>query len=497
MIKTAQLFILYLGLISTLISCQEESQKEIKSSKPNIILVMADDLGYGDVGYNGNPILKTPCLDQMAKEGVVMNNFYAAAPVCSPTRASVITGRHPYRVGIPWAGDGAMPTEEVTLAEALKTAGYATAHFGKWHIGGLSKTIKQSEFPGGPTAYSPPWENGFDECYTTESMVPTYNPYYHVGGKFGSKEYAYVQDQAVEKGQKEGGHIWSDRYWTGPGQFDDSWPEGDDSQIIMNKSLDFIKRKAAKDQPFLSVIWFHTPHTPVVAGNEDRAQYADQGVQASHWYGAISAMDKQVGRLRKELKNLGIAENSIIWFCSDNGPSYIHNYNSTGGFRDKKASLYEGGIRVPGIIEWPAEWKHAESNVPAFTSDIYPTILAACGVKQRDYQPVLDGIDISGVLDGTVTERNSPLCFISPLPARLKKSSSNKDMEQMAVIGDRYKLISADNGETFQLYDLDNDPKESVDISENNSQITTSYIKIYREWKNSVDKSIAGDDYLK
>lgn len=475
-------------------SIDNTSSIEDREKSPNIILVMADDLGFGDVGYSGNPVVKTPCLDKMAKEGVLLNKFYSAGPVCSPTRASVMTGRHPYRVGIPWAGDGFMPMEEVTIAEALKSVGYSTSHFGKWHIGGLTKTIKQSMFPGGPTPYSPPWENGFDECYSTESMMPTYNPYYHVGGDFGADDYAYVQDQQVSKGQREGGFVWRDRYWTGLGQFDDSWLEGDDSKIIMDKTLDFIERKVNEDVPFLSVVWFHTPHTPVVAGDDDREPYLDRGVQQSHWYGAISAMDRQVGRLRSELKRLGISDNTIVWFCSDNGPSYIHDINSTGGLRGKKATLYEGGIRVPGVVEWPAKFKSAEVNAPMSTSDIYPTIISICGADIKD-QPPLDGIDVTAMLTGDVEERNNPILFLSPLPARSANYEPNKKIEQMAVIGDRYKLISVDNGASFKLYDLDLDREESIDVSENMPGITKRYINDYYEWRAAVDVSVAGGDY--
>ena len=157
----------------------------ICSFNPNIILIMADDLGYGDVACYGNPVVKTPHLDAMARDGIRFNRFYSGAPVCSPTRGSCLTGRHPYRYGIRWAGRHPLPKDEITLAEALKSKGYASGHFGKWHLGGLSRTIIQSEFPDGPSPYSPPWENGFDESFSTESMVPTYNPYYHVGGRIG------------------------------------------------------------------------------------------------------------------------------------------------------------------------------------------------------------------------------------------------------------------------------------------------------------------------
>ncbi len=211
---------------------------------PNIILLMADDLGYGDLACYGNTVVKSPNLDAMAREGIRFNRFYSAAPVSSPTRGSCLTGRHPYRYGILWAGRHPLPEEEITLAEALRTRGYATAHFGKWHLGGLSRTLIQGETPNGPSPYSPPWENGFDECFSTESMMPDYNPYYQVGGSYGTKDYRQVQSEPVEKGQRTGGFTWESRYWTGPGQIVDEWLEGDDSKIMMDRALDFIQRKS-------------------------------------------------------------------------------------------------------------------------------------------------------------------------------------------------------------------------------------------------------------
>jgi arylsulfatase A-like enzyme len=480
--------IMFAILISIyLISCKQSAQQGTSSSGesdlPNIILVMADDLGYGDVAYYGNPVVKTPNLDAMAREAIRFDRFYAGAPVCSPTRGSCLTGRHPYRYNIPWAGRYPLPEQEITLAEALKTRGYATGHFGKWHLGGLSRTISQSEFPDGPSPYSPPWENGFDESFSTESMVPTWNPYYHVGGHIGTEDYRHVQTEPVEKGQIDGGHVWRDRYWTGPGQVVDEWLEGDDSKIIMDRSLDFIQRMAKNEISFLAVIWFHTPHTPVVAGNDYRNIYPGLEIEKQHWFGCITAMDEQIGRLRSNLRQYGIAGNTILWFCSDNGPSYIHDHNSTGPLRGKKAELYEGGIRVPAILEWPSVLPEPKIiTVPTSTSDFYPTLMAVTETEMEN-QPMLDGENILPVLRGDV-DRNAPIGFISPLPSRLKKQETTED-EQFALIDNQYKIISMDSGNSFQLYDLIADEGESMDLAEEKPEI---YIKMQKElltWINS------------
>lgn len=479
-------FTIYIAFVLVLFSCNRDQLKKVKTNPelPNIILVMADDLGYGDVGYNGNTIVKTPNLDVMAREAIRFDRFYAAAPVCSPTRGSCLTGRHPYRYGIPWAGRHPIPGAEITLAEVLKESGYATGHFGKWHLGGLSKSVNQSEFPGGPTPYSPPWKNGFDVSFSTESMMPLYNPYYHVGGEYGSEDYRHLQTVPVEPGQQTGGAPWKNLYWTGPGQFEDENLIGDDSRIIMDRALEFIKKQSIKENSFFAVIWFHAPHTPIVAGNNYRKMYPDQSIKAQHWYGCITAMDEQIGILRNSLIEWDISDNTIVWFCSDNGPSYIHNYNSAGPLRGKKAELYEGGIRVPAILEWPGMFSEpAIINIPVSTSDFFPTLLAMANIENAE-SSVIDGENIFPVLlHGGKRENLIP--FLSPLPDRLKKQTTSDD-EQLALIGQQYKLISIDNGITFQLYDLLEDISESVDISGENSEITESMKATLMKWVSDV-----------
>jgi len=481
--------LLFLISIVCLLCCSEEIKQEKQTTPlPNIILVMADDLGYGDVAYNGNTIVKTPHLDAMASQGVQLNRFYAAAPVCSPTRASCLTGRHPYRVKIPWAGDGFIAPEEITIAEALKTKGYATGHFGKWHVGGMSETVKQSYFPGPPTTYSPPWENGFDVSFSTESMMPTYNPYYLKGGDFGTKEYKYIQSDSIPEGLDTEGFEWRDYYWTGKDTYVKDL-KGDDATIVMDKALDFIETSAAKKQQFLSVIWFHNVHTPVVAGDKHRALYKDLSGEEQHWYGGITAMDDQIGRLRKQLKTLNISENTIVWFCSDNGPSYIHNYNSAGPFRGKKSELYEGGVVVPAIIEWPAKFETAyEVDAPMVTSDFYPTLLEICGIKMEN-QPYIDGENVLPLLTKKVTKRSTPIGFRSPLPSRHNKAAV-QEAEQMAFINNDYKLISMDNGASYQLYDLHKDVAESTDLSSQFPLIKKDLLTELTAWSKSIDDEL-------
>jgi arylsulfatase A-like enzyme len=281
----------------------------------------------------------------------------------------------------------------ITLAEMLKTQGYRTGHFGKWHLGSLTTKIKDSHRgrPGQTEHYSPPWENGYDECFVTESAVPTY-----------WKENEYED--------------FGTRYWTGP---DEMVPaEGifaDDSKLIMDRALPFIEKAADTKTPFLAVIWFHAPHMPVVSA----PPYTDGYDEQKDYYGCITAMDEQMGRLRAQLKRLGIKDNTMLWFCSDNGPGpKPDRAGRTNGLRARKRSLYEGGVRVPGLLVWPKQVEQPRVvSMPCSTSDYFPTVLDALGyslpeTKTRPY----DGISLLPLIQGEMTERPRPLAFEPACP---------------------------------------------------------------------------------
>ena len=309
--------------------------------RPNIILIMSDDLGYGDTGFNGHPVIRTPHLDQLRQEGGRFTRFYAGGPVCSPTRGTCLTGRHYARYGVTHANAGRLPVQEVTLPQLCKPMGYRCGHFGKWHLGTMTTQVRDSN-RGGPEhtdEFSPPWLHGFDTCFSTEAKVPTWDP-------------MRVPDEPENLRDHTPGKPFGTRYWDQHGQPVDDNLEGDDSRVIVDRAEPFIRQSVAEDAAFLAVVWFHAPHAPVVAGPDDRAMYADRCTQEQHYFGCVTAMDEQIGRLNQLVKDLGVADNTVIWFCSDNGPEGSgdpsrdgRNRGVTGGLRGRKRSLFNGGVQ--------------------------------------------------------------------------------------------------------------------------------------------------------
>ncbi len=448
------------------------------TEKPNIILLMADDLGWGDVGFNGNKTIKTPHLDAMAKSGLKFNRFYAAAPVCSPTRGSCITGRHPYRYGIPGANSGHMKPEELTLAELLKKQGYSTGHFGKWHLGTLTKTVKDANRGGlrGAKHFSPPQDNGFDICFSTESKVPTWDPLLRPKGNNSSKWWDAVSaaSEAVPYGTA---------YWNERGEPVTQNTLGDDSRVIMDRAIPFIRGAAKHGQPFFGIVWFHAPHLPVVAGPRHTAIYAEHPKYAQHYYGCITALDEQVGRLRAELRTLGIDKETVLFFCSDNGPEGQAGQapGTAGHLNGRKRSLLEGGIRVPGIIEWPGRVKAGRTtDIPCVTSDYLPTLLDLLEAKPTSDRPI-DGMSLVPLLDSNLTKRGKSIGFESK--------------GQLAWVGDRYKLYRSGGAAKFKLFDLNADPAERNDLANAKPRLAKRLVEELGAWRASCQASAAGKDY--
>ncbi|MBM3787829.1 MAG: N-acetylgalactosamine 6-sulfate sulfatase [Acidobacteria bacterium] len=418
-----------------------------RADRPNIILAMADDQGWGDTSYNGHRILSTPHLDAMASAGIRFDRFYSGAPVCSPTRGSALTGRHPYRYGILFANADTgldapskyrLPAREKTIAEYLKGLGYVCGHFGKWHLGDFSGPMQ-----------SDPVDNGFDDYYSTVRKVRTLDP--------------------------EG-------YWTPRGRVTEKL-EGDDSRVLMDQAIAFIEK--AK-QPFFAVIWFHAPHEPFFAGDRHRAPYVQYPERTAHYFGAIAALDEQMGRLRQSLRDLKIERNTMLWYASDNGPEgdaqIAASPGNAGPFRGRKRSLFEGGIRVPGLLEWPARFpKPAVVTAAASTSDYLPTILAALGQKAPSG---LDGVNLLPLIADTGKRRQKPLGF--------ETIGNTRGSQTLAWIEDRWKLLSNLDTTPDSLFDLDNDPSETQDLSSRYPAISARLRAKLEQWRESCTQSRRG-----
>jgi len=340
-------------------------------AKPNIVLCMADDLGWGDVGYHGHEELKTPHIDAMAAAGLQCSNFFAAAPVCSPTRATCLTGRHHYRSGVTDHSEPINP-DEPTIADALAAHGYRTALFGKWHLhGGRGMRIEREQSPFLPD------QLGFHEWFATGNNAEKVDPrYYWHNGEPAPKQ------------------------------------KGEDSRIIMDKALAFIDKQHRSDKPFFACIWFHTPHTPYGSTEKYLAQYKHiEDDKTRAYYAQITAMDEQIGRLRAELRRMKAADNTLLIFCSDNGAKAP---GSNGPYDGRKGRTSEGGTRVPGLVEWPAVIdKPARTDAVVVTTDFYHTLLDAADIASFGPKRDFDGESFLPILKGSAThERLEPVRFL-------------------------------------------------------------------------------------
>ncbi|MEH6605488.1 MAG: sulfatase-like hydrolase/transferase [Pseudomonadales bacterium] len=434
-------------------------------SRPNMVLIMADDLGYGDTGFNGNSIIQTPHLDSMAKDGALMTNFHAGAPVCSPTRGTYLTGRHAFRYGIFGANEGHLPKQEITIAEILKEQGYRTGHFGKWHLGTLSKEISSKGESRKPELnYSPPAWHGYDSSFVTESAVPTWDP--SQGGRAKDNPF-YDNGVAVDP--------------TDPSL------KGGASRVVMDRVIPFIEEAADQQQPFFAVVWFHAPHAPVLAGPEYLALYPDSEKDAAHYYGAITEMDEQIGRLRTKLDQLGLSNNTLITFTSDNGPEGKEvkgrHAGQTGGLRGRKRSLYEGGVRVPTLAFWPGNIEAGRViDTAASTLDYLPTVVDITGAHYPDNRP-LDGTSLLSLLTEEDGSRTKAIPF--------------RHRESMTIIEGNLKLVSRykQGVNKAEMYHLLDDPAETKNIIGQYPEQAATMIATLNAANQSFKDSHSGADY--
>ena len=468
------------------------SEVKIQSSSlnpTNIIFMVADDLGYGDVYYNGGTA-DTPNLDAMAAgpNSIHLTRYYSGAPVCSPTRGSVLTGRNPNRYCL-WkanAQGGSMdftvaskyplPPTETTIAEILKEHGYHTAVFGKWHIGDLK------EVRGGNNKWpvSHPGMHGFDEWWVTPSSAPTFQTncacFSHAHCPVG--HYIYKPTQSCLN------------YYTMDSSKNKliSWPNpisGDDSFFLFRRLSEYLDSRAHTKQPFFIYLPFHTVHHRYLATKfyQDLYLSRNYSLDQADYYGAISAMDEVVGYIRALLSQYNMTNNTMLWFTSDNGPAR-NTPGRTAGLRGRKYTLWEGGIRVPGIIEWPAViQENRKSDFPVVSSDLLPTACDIIGVEPPQDRP-LDGMSLLPFIRGEVIERNKSIGWAYQIT-----EGNFNGKYSTALIRAQYKLIvvyHSGRSAKGQLYDLVNDPFEKTDISTLHKGLVKSMKEELEEWRKSL-----------
>jgi arylsulfatase A-like enzyme len=269
----------------------------------------------------------------------------------------------------------------------------------------------------------------------------------------------------------------------------------------MDRVIPFIRNAAQGKTPFLAVIWFHAPHEPVVAGPEFRQLYAGREVGEQHYFGVISALDLQVGRLRKELRDLRIAGNTLLWFTSDNGPEGDTGDNgaqrgSAGPLRGRKRSLWEGGIRVPGLLEWPARVRPGSTTaVPCSTLDYFPTVLDLLGFKMPGQPEPLDGVSLVPLLEGRMTARPVPIPFETIGGTGSKNSRGSP---RMALVDNRYKLLSdsEDSADSDLLFDLLADAGETTNIASQHADVVKAMKDQLAVFRESCKRSLSGGNYV-
>ena len=386
------------GLTIATLSCNNEGNFK----KPNIVLILADDMGWGDVNANGNNLVETPVLNRLKSESLSFERFYVC-PLSAPTRAEMLTGRYFLRTGVSSVTRGYenMKGDEVTLAEVLKENGYTTGCFGKWHNG---RYYLQH-----------PNRQGFDEFVGF--------PVGHLGYYFD----AYFLHNDEEK-QSSG---YTSDYFTG-------------------QATEFIERN--KENPFLCYVSYNVPHSPFQVPGKYFSKYREAGLDStlSCVYGMVENMDENIGSILEKLEELNIAENTIVIFFSDNGPN---TYRYNGGMKGRKGSVDEGGVRVPFYIKWRDIIKPGITEQLAQDIDILPTVSGLCGIKYEPVKP-LDGIDLSEIIKGEK----------KPLDRYIFSRQGNQVLENCnsSVRNNRYRLVLT-RKDTL-LFDMKNDPSQVTDI---------------------------------
>ncbi|MBU3024196.1 sulfatase family protein [Zobellia galactanivorans] len=494
----------YILLLATAVlgsSCNSKKAGKIAKAdpKPNIIIYLTDDLGYGDLGCYGNPIIQTPGIDKFASEGVLLTDCHSAGTVCSPSRSGLLTGRNPYRSGfyyIQGAYGAHMQNDEVTLAELLKTQGYETAFMGKWHLSRLEKSEKYDE-PG-------PGDQGFDYWFAS-----THNAF------SGPKNYGKFLRNGEEVGETDGWYV----------------------DVLTKEATNWLTKVRDKSKPFLLVVSTHEPHTPIAPpekfsslydnatvdsleqtikyGGVDRTLY-DISSNKKEYYGTVSQLDHAFSDLMKTVEDENAYDNTMVIFTSDNGPEHPVNleesqgtweepirdycFGTPGIYRGMKRYPFEGGHRVPGIVRYPAKIPAGTtSDAMVVATDFLPTV-ATLAQAEIPTDRNMDGKDALSAFLGEKIERDEPYLWLFPT-----HEDTYFRMPHMAMRYDDYTLLGWFPEKTeedtlvewmkssvpvkFALYNLSTDPGQENDLAASEPE-TVEKLKpiMIRTWKKIRDE---------
>ncbi|MBI3118115.1 MAG: arylsulfatase [Candidatus Hydrogenedentes bacterium] len=422
-----------LGVAGTALGCAGLPRAVEEARRPNVLIIITDDQGYGDLACHGNPHVRTPNLDRLHDESVRLSNFYVC-PVCSPTRSSLMTGRYNYRTGVvdTFQGRSMMHPDEVTLAEVLRGTGYRTGIFGKWHLG--------DNYP------LRAMDQGFEESLVLKGGGLAQPSDFPPGG-------TYFDPILLHNGQAE----------QRPGYCTD---------IFAAAAIEFIKQH--QHEPFFTYLATNAPHTPLQVDDKYVASYRDMGLEedTAKTYGMIANLDENVGRVLQALDDLGLRENTLVWFLTDNGgwwkpeaPRY------SAGMRGTKTTVYEGGIHVPSFIRWPRFGANADIPTVAAHIDILPTVLEICGAPLPQDRKI-DGRSLVPLLTGAAGAWPERTLFF-----QWHRGDVPEAFKNCAARDARYKLVDGK-----ELYDLLKDPGETTDISSENPEMVARLRQEYEAW---------------
>ena len=418
------------------------------AGQPNIIVVLADDLGWNDVGYHGSEI-RTPNLDTLADEGLQLDRFYVH-PMCTPTRAALMTGKYPHRLGMadvgisPWDKAG-LPLDEITIAQTLQEAGYFTAIIGKWHLGHYNVSYL-------------PTRRGFNYHYG------------HYGGGIDYFDHTYPSTGGGRDWHRNEVPVKEDGYAT---------------DLLGNEAVQLIGNHDFKTPLFLYVA-FNAPHSPLQAKEEDIKQYAGiKDVRRRIFAAQVQCMDSAISRIIQSLKDKGVWKSTFFLFFSDNGGATPKPWTRGDNrpLRGQKGTLYEGGMRVPAILSYPSTLKGGmKIDIPIHVVDLYPTFVKLAGLQQPACG-TLGGVDVLPAISKNFTERSTVLLHYNDSSA--------------AILSGNYKLLKNGLGwfrnsyyDVIELFDVKNDPNEKLDLSESQPEIVANMLKRLTEFEDQAVPSI-------